>query len=57
MCARKINSANIMMKNIMDLVLGGLLWWLVGHQIAYGEEGGSFAGDPFRSGLPSDDAW
>eukprot|EP00283_Hemiselmis_rufescens_P003764 CAMPEP_0173428068 /NCGR_PEP_ID=MMETSP1357-20121228/7109_1 /TAXON_ID=77926 /ORGANISM="Hemiselmis rufescens, Strain PCC563" /LENGTH=86 /DNA_ID=CAMNT_0014392021 /DNA_START=1 /DNA_END=257 /DNA_ORIENTATION=+ len=33
---RQKNSANIMMKNTVDLALGALLYWAFGYALAYG---------------------
>jgi len=36
------NLANILMKNICDLTLGGVVWWLVGYRLAFRPEGESW---------------
>jgi len=43
---RSKNSANILMKNIMDFSFGTLVFWLVGYTIMYGEDLGGFIGKP-----------
>ena len=51
---RKMNSANIMTKNIFDLVLSSMLYIAVGYGLAFGEpafgsETGSLVGNPLRA--------
>ncbi|CAK0859807.1 unnamed protein product [Prorocentrum cordatum] len=36
--ARPMNSANIMMKNLLDLLLGALVFYLFGYEIAFGRQ-------------------
>jgi Amt family ammonium transporter len=43
---RSKNSANILMKNLMDFSFGSLVFWLVGYTIMYGEDLGGFLGKP-----------
>ena len=31
------NEVNIMMKNVVDVVLGGLTYWAFGYSLSYGE--------------------
>lgn len=44
--ARAKNSGNIIMKNLMDLAIGSLAFWLIGYTIMYGDSIGSFIGKP-----------
>ena len=41
-CAR--NEANIMMKNVVDVAIGGLIYWSFGYALSHGEPSGAFAG-------------
>ncbi len=41
---RSKNTANILMKNLMDFVIGSLTYWLIGYSIMYGT-GNAFIGD------------
>lgn len=41
---RSKNTANILMKNLMDFSIGSLAFWLVGYTIMYGEDIGGFIG-------------
>jgi Amt family ammonium transporter len=41
---RQKNTANIMMKNLMDFSIGSLAFWLIGYTIMYGEDVGGFIG-------------
>jgi Amt family ammonium transporter len=34
--SRNKNHLNILLKNLMDAVVGGLAWWCIGFAIAYG---------------------
>lgn len=43
---RSKNSANILMKNIMDFSFGSLVFWFVGYTLMYGEDIGGFVGKP-----------
>jgi len=43
---RAKNSANILMKNIMDFSFGTLVFWMVGYTIMYGQDLGGFIGKP-----------
>ncbi|MDA3854481.1 MAG: ammonium transporter, partial [Bacteroidales bacterium] len=48
---RSKNTANILMKNLMDFSIGSNLYWLVGFTIMYGDSIGGFIGIPvFGSG-------
>ena len=44
---RSKNSANILMKNLMDFSFGSLVFWFVGYTIMYGDDLGGFLGKPF----------
>jgi len=35
---RSKNTANILMKNLMDFSIGSLIFWLIGYTIMYGED-------------------
>lgn len=41
---RSKNTANILMKNLMDFSVGGIVYWLIGYSLMYGE-GNAFIGD------------
>ena len=43
---RAKNAGNIVMKNIMDLCIGSLGFWLIGYTVMYGDSIGSFIGTP-----------
>ena len=43
---RSKNTANILMKNLMDFSIGSILYWLVGFTIMYGDSIGGFIGIP-----------
>ena len=43
---RSKNTINIIMKNLMDLVIGSLAFWIIGYTIMYGDDIGSFIGQP-----------
>ncbi|MDR1406770.1 MAG: ammonium transporter [Tannerella sp.] len=56
---RTKNTANILMKNFLDFMLGSLLFFFVGFGIMFGSDGNGFAGIPnlgnlafFDNGLP-----
>ncbi|XP_033750890.1 putative ammonium transporter 3 [Pecten maximus] len=38
------NEANIMVKNAVDVIFGGLTFWAFGYAFAFGEDGNSFCG-------------
>ncbi len=40
------NTANILMKNLMDFSIGSLLYWIIGFTIMYGDSIGGFIGKP-----------
>src|SRR6056297_303107 len=42
--SRSKNTANILMKNLMDFSIGSLGFWLIGYTIMYGEDIGGFIG-------------
>jgi ammonium transporter, Amt family len=54
---RAKNSANILMKNIMDFSFGSLFFWLIGFSIMYGTGNGGFMGSIyfFGSGIEGGD--
>ncbi|MDA3823409.1 MAG: ammonium transporter [Bacteroidales bacterium] len=41
---RSKNTANILMKNLMDFAIGSLAFWAIGYTIMYGEDVGGFIG-------------
>lgn len=41
---RKKNTANILMKNLMDFSIGALIYWMIGYSVMYGESIGGFIG-------------
>lgn len=43
---RSKNTANILMKNLMDFSIGSLLYWIIGFTLMYGESIGGFIGTP-----------
>ncbi len=43
---RSKNTANILMKNLMDFSIGSLLFWVIGFTLMYGESIGGFIGTP-----------
>jgi ammonium transporter, Amt family len=43
---RQKNTANILMKNLMDFSIGAIVFWLVGYTIMYGESIGGLIGKP-----------
>ena len=43
---RSKNTGNIIMKNIVDFMLGSVIYWLIGYGLMYGE-GNGFIGIPF----------
>lgn len=43
---RSKNSANILMKNLMDFSIGSLLYWVIGFGIMYGDSWAGFIGLP-----------
>ncbi|WP_163708666.1 ammonium transporter [Mangrovibacterium lignilyticum] len=43
---RSKNTANILMKNLMDFSIGSLLYWAIGFTLMYGDSIGGFVGTP-----------
>jgi Amt family ammonium transporter len=41
---RSKNTANILMKNLMDFSIGSLIFWILGYTLMYGEDIGGFVG-------------
>ena len=37
-CVSLKNEVNIMMKNVVDVVLGGITYWAFGYGLSYGED-------------------
>lgn len=59
---RAKNAGNIIMKNLMDFVLGSIIYWLLGFGLMFGESIGGFIGTPhlldsFTSEDPSFFVW
>ncbi|XP_069980062.1 putative ammonium transporter 1 [Penaeus vannamei] len=52
---RSKNTINILVKNMLDVFIGGICYWLVGYPLAFGE-GNAFCGASYwaSSGLPED---
>ena len=40
-CVSLKNEVNIMMKNVVDVVLGGLTYWAFGYGMSYGKDAGT----------------
>lgn len=38
------NAQNILFKNLFDVCVTTILWWLLGYGMAYGEDRGNFVG-------------
>nr|XP_053630022.1 putative ammonium transporter 1 [Cherax quadricarinatus] len=51
---RSKNTTNILIKNMLDILLGGLAYWLVGFPLAFGE-GNSFCGTVYWASYGLDD--
>ncbi|WP_346855284.1 ammonium transporter [uncultured Draconibacterium sp.] len=43
---RQKNTANILMKNLMDFSIGSLLYWIIGFGLMYGDSIGGLIGNP-----------
>lgn len=43
---RSKNTANILMKNLMDFAIGSLLYWMIGFTLMYGDSIGGLIGTP-----------
>jgi Amt family ammonium transporter len=43
-CCRAKNASNVLMKNLINVCVGTLGWWLLGYGFAYGELSGKFIG-------------
>ena len=41
---RSKNAQNILLKNLFDISVGSILWYLVGYGFAYGSDAGEFIG-------------
>lgn len=52
---RSINAQNILLKNLFDIAVGSILWWLLGYGFAYGNDGGNgFIGNSQFAGSSDD---
>ena len=47
---RSKNAQNILLKNLFDIAVGSILWYLIGFGFAYGESSGGFIGTSFFAG-------
>lgn len=45
------NYQNVLLKNILDACIGGLIWWATGFALAYGDVNGGFAGKQYFLGI------
>ncbi|CAE7236042.1 AMT1-3, partial [Symbiodinium sp. KB8] len=43
-CCRAKNASNVLMKNLVNVSVGTLGWWMFGWALAYGSQAGSFIG-------------
>ncbi len=50
---RSRSAQNILLKNIVDVSLGTLLWWLLGYGFAYGKSVGGFIAQELAEAFPS----
>jgi len=41
---RTKNTANILMKNLMDFAIGSIIFWILGYTLMYGDDIGGFLG-------------
>ena len=41
---RSKNTVNILIKNMLDCLIGGVAYWAIGWAVAYGESGNAFIG-------------
>lgn len=51
--ARAKNAINVMMKNYMDMCIGGIIFWGVGYGLMYGDSAGWFGSSHFFLNPPS----
>jgi len=42
---RTKNTVNILIKNMLDCLLGGFAYWIIGWAVAYGPPGNAFIGE------------
>ena len=56
---RSKNTANILMKNLLDFAIGSLVYWLIGYSIMYGDSIKGLFGNPFTNFAfsPSSDSY
>jgi len=45
------NYQNILLKNVMHALVGGLIWWAWGYAFAYGDVDGGFIGSKYFFGI------
>ncbi|CAE7524556.1 unnamed protein product, partial [Symbiodinium necroappetens] len=50
-CCRAKNASNVLMKNLVNVSVGTLGWWMFGWALAYGSQAGSFIGTDGFFGL------
>ena len=51
---RAKNAQNILLKNLFDVCIGAILWWLLGYGFAYGVSAGGFIGTSLFAGTTDD---
>jgi len=51
---RSKNAQNILLKNVFDIAVGAILWWLLGYGFAYGTDSGGFIGNTSFAGTGDD---
>ena len=49
--SRSKNTVNILIKNLLDCLLGSITYWVLGWAVAYGKDGNSFIGGSNYLGL------
>ena len=47
---RRKNALNIVMKNLIDVGVGAIGWWVLGYALAFGETYDDLFGNPLKSG-------
>ena len=45
------NYQNVLLKNVMHALVGGLIWWAWGYAFAYGDVDGGFIGSKYFFGV------
>lgn len=54
--ARTKNTVNILIKNMLDVLIGGVAYWAVGWALAYGPGGNGFIGASYFFGYHMEDS-